>query len=89
VVVVVGLGRAKVIGNRAASALGGLVLTTIAHAERSLDDVPQVDDPAIVPATTVTLVENVPVALDVTMATVLVSQSIALVEAPSLMHSRA
>jgi hypothetical protein len=45
--------------------------------------------PAIVPVTTLTVVEKVPVALDVAMLTVLVSQSVAFVAAPSLMHSRA
>src|SRR5580704_4406158 len=89
VVVVVGLGSAKVIGKRAASALGGLVLTTIAQLERSVDVVPQVDVPATVPATTVTDAVNVPVPLVVAILTVLVSQSVSFVEAPSLMHSRA
>ena len=92
VVVVVATGSAKVIGKRAASALGGLVLTTMAQFAKSADDVPQVVDvptDAIVPATTVTEVVNVPVALDVTTANVLVSQSDALVEAPALTHSRA
>jgi hypothetical protein len=76
-------------GVRAASALGGLVLTTIAQLERSLDDVPHVEVPAIVPATAVTVVEKVPVALDEAVLTVLVSQSVSFVAAPSLMHSRA
>jgi hypothetical protein len=89
VVVVVGLGNANVIGKRAASALGGLVLTTIAQLERSVDVVPQVDVPATVPATTVTDAVKVPVALVVAILTVLVSQSVSFVEAPSLMHSRA
>jgi hypothetical protein len=76
-------------GIRAASALGGLVLTAIAQLERSVDDVPHVEVPAIVPVTTLTVAEKVPVALDVAMLTVLVSQSVAFVAAPSLMHSRA
>jgi hypothetical protein len=79
VVVVVGLGSAKVIGKSAASELGGLVLTTIAQFVRSVDDVPHVVTVAveeIVPVTTVTDVEKVPVALVVATATVLVSQSV-------------
>ena len=92
VVVVVVVGSANVMGARAASALGGLVLTTMAQFVRSVDEVPQVDGvavEAIVPVTTVTEVVKVPVALVVAMATVLVSQSVWLVEAPRLMHSRA
>jgi len=76
VVVVVAAGSAKVIGMRAASALGGLVLTTIAQLERSADVVPHVVVPAITPVTTVTEAENVPVALDWARLTVLVSQSV-------------
>src|SRR5580692_1869653 len=64
VVVVVGLGSANVIGMRAASALGGLVLTTIAQFVRSAEVVPHVvtvADVEMVPATTVTAVVKVPV----------------------------
>jgi hypothetical protein len=92
VVVVVGEGNANVIGAMAASALGGFVLTTMAQFVRSLAEVPHVDGEAvdeIVPVTTVTDVVNVPVALVVAMATVFVSQSVWLVDAPRLMHSRA
>jgi hypothetical protein len=72
VVVVVATGRANVIGAMAASALGGLVLTTMAQLVRSLADVPHVDGEAvaeIVPVTTVTDVVKVPVALVVAIAT--------------------
>jgi hypothetical protein len=79
VVVVVGLGNAKVMGAMAWSALGGLVLTTIAQFARSVADVPQVVLPAIVPVTTVTAVEKVPVALVIAMLTVAVSQSVSFV----------
>jgi hypothetical protein len=87
VVVVVGLGSANVIGVMAWSALGGFVLTTIAQFVRSVDDVPHVVVPEIVPVTTVTVVEKVPVALDIVALTVAVSQSVSFVAAA--VHSRA
>ena len=85
VVVVVGLGKAKVIGAKAAS-VPAIVLIRISQFVRSLADVPHVPAP-IVPVATVTAVDTIPVALDVATATVLVSQ-FATPAAPTV-HSRA